>query len=490
MATTLLFHRMAAVGTNSAEYRAIKKNRPKLVTAIAKQGGLNWFSQKLQEFDFLTSERASGITSKLGVSDEDKVSSLLEAVESKIKSNQRGTATKAVRRPGNEARGTPFTDFVEMLESEGCLQDMGQALQYECQMFKEQAVISGQIATSMSEAKPSVSTRSGSADHDPNGGIAYISGSTTPTPFPMQRVGGSSLALPEENTVESNTDVADGEEIDPLCAELPISRQQVDVTAPSSMAPVQQTSTLTRAKDLQDYVGAELSAIGGDITNKDSQISNLKGQLQKQLQLVEEQEKQITAITEENKKLETEVQEKREELTQKAHKLEECEHDLSLEKQTVEQLKQELDEKKAELESSREQLSNKEKEVDQVRIEKEKEIAELRKALEEKAKALEAREERMTELRQAEQQKITDLKLELVEKENELLQTQRDLARKGEELANTKAELTKKECMIAQLQTEKRFEEHRRSSEATIAIKDTEIAALTAKLDTWSCIII
>ena len=482
---------MAAVGTNSAELRAIKKNRLKLVTAISKQGGLTWFSQNLQGFDFITLERASGIASTLGVSDDVKVSSLLEAVESKIKSNQ---------------RGTPFTDFVKMLESEGCFQDMGQTLQIDCQMIQQQAsrselkdVISGQlqIATSMSESKPT--TRSGSAD--PNGSVKVSVPSST-IPFLVQNVDGNSLVcapLPEENenTVESSTDVADGEEIDLLCAKLPIGHQQVDVTAPSSMVPVQQTSTVTRAKDLRDYVGAELSAIDGDITNKESQISDLKGQLQKQLQQkgqleqrVEEQEKQITAITEENKKLETEVQEKREELTQKAHKLEECEHDLSLEKQTVEQLKQELDEKKAELESSRKQLSNKEKEVDQVRIEKEKEIAELRKALEEKAKAVEEREERMTELRQAEQQKITDLKLELVEKENELLQTQLQLSLKREELSNTRAELTNKECMIAQLQTEKRFEEHRRSSEATIAIKDTEIAALTAKLDTWSCIII
>ena len=151
---------MAAVGTNSAELHAIKKNRSKLVTAIAKQGGLSWFSQKLQEFDFITSELASGNTGKMGVSDEDKVSSLLEAVESKIKSNQ---------------RGTPFSDFVEILESEGCLQDMGQALRH---MIKERAsrseddIISGQIAMRMNEAKPSLSTQDSSADS--TGGVTTL----------------------------------------------------------------------------------------------------------------------------------------------------------------------------------------------------------------------------------------------------------------------------------------------------------------------------
>ena len=140
---------MAAVGTNSAELRAIKKNRSKLVTAIAKQGGLTWFSQKLQEFDFITSELVSGITGKMGVSDEDKVSSLLEAVESKIKLNQ---------------RGTPFSDFVEILESEGCLQDMGQALRH---MIKEQA-----SRSRMSEAKPSLSTQDSSADS--TGGVTTL----------------------------------------------------------------------------------------------------------------------------------------------------------------------------------------------------------------------------------------------------------------------------------------------------------------------------
>ena len=453
---SLLFHRMAGVGTNSAELRAIRKNRSKLVTAIAKQGGLNWFSQKLQELDFITLERASGLTGTLGVSDEDKVSSLLEAVEAKIKSNR---------------QGTPFSDFVKMLEDEGCFQDLGQTLQIDCQMFKEASrsddVVSGQIPTSMSEAKPSVSIRDSPADS--SGDMTTIPSSTRPAPFPMRSVDGSGqVYVPVKNTFESDTDVADGGEIPTLQAELPTGHQPVDDSAPSAMVPVQQTSALTRAKDLHEYVGAELSAISGDVTKKDSQISDLKEQLQKHLQQEdkrkqrdEEQEKQITDLTEEKKKLKTVVQEKTEELTQtkkqlaeKACKLEECEQKLNLERQTKEQLQQQLDEKTTELESSRKQLANKEREFEEVRIDKDKEIAELREALEEKTKEVEDQEEQVTELR-AERD---NLNMKLVEKENELLKAQLELAQKGEKLAKTETELT-------QLQNEKKLEELRISSE-------------------------
>ena len=474
---------MAGVGTNSAELRAIKNNRSKLVTAITKQGGLNWFSQKLRELDFITSERASGLTGTLGVSEEDKVSSLLEAVEAKIQSNQ---------------RGTPFSDFVKLLESESCLQDLGQTLQYECQMIEQASrsddVISGQIAMSMSEADPSVSRRCSPADSSVD--VTTVPSSTSrPASFPMRSVDGSGhvyVRLPEENE-ENDTDVAD-EEVTTLHAVLPIGHQQVNVSAPSLM--VHQTGALARATHLQGHVGSELRAIRGDIAMKDSQISDLREGQQKQLlvidelkQKVEEQEKQITALTKEKEKLETEVQEKTEQLTQTNEQLakekcqlEECEQNLTREKQAVERLKQQLE---LELESSRDQLANKEKEVDDVRSEKDKEIAELRKELEEAKK----NEARVTELRQAEQQKILELKLELAKKENELLKSQKELAekdaqlaQKGEELANTKAELTTKECMIAKLQTEKELENHRRSSAEIIEKRDAEIAELSAQL--------
>ena len=69
----------------SIESQVILKHRQMIVDRIAKSAGALWLSQKLQQEDFISPERASNILNTLGISSCDKVSQMMEAVESKIK---------------------------------------------------------------------------------------------------------------------------------------------------------------------------------------------------------------------------------------------------------------------------------------------------------------------------------------------------------------------------------------------------------------------
>ena len=79
-----------------------------IVDRIAKSTSTRWLSQKLQEEDFISSERASDIMSPLATPFSDKVSLMMEAVESKIKFHP----------------SQFFKKFVVILESEPALEDV------------------------------------------------------------------------------------------------------------------------------------------------------------------------------------------------------------------------------------------------------------------------------------------------------------------------------------------------------------------------------
>ena len=476
---------MAAIG---AEYCAINKSRSKLVMTITKQAGLSWFSLKLQESDFITQERASGVMTKLGISDEDKVSSLLEAVEAKIKSTQQPEI--------------PFRIFVEILESEACLQGIGQALQYDCQMMRQasQNVSSGQ---SLSESKLNSSMRTEYSSDDPGcNSTVTTDTSSLPKPFTMQGVGPKGhVFIPRESLSEESerNEDTDGSDMNAYVSAskktapdtgLSMGFEDVDPTSSSSSTQTSTVSTHSRIRDLQDHVGSEVSAI---VAKKDEQIGSLKGQLKIQLQekielrkRVEEQQKQIDALTTEKEGLESELQEKKKQLTEKSklfsektQELEKCNLQLTQEKQEVETLKQKV-------ETLEQQLAETQQKVDQVRSQKEEEITQLRKDLYKKAE----------EIRQKEgwrKEEVAELKLELKEKEKDVLRKEKELAQKreqlaqkGEELANTKAELAEKDSMIVRLEAET---ERRKSNEAIAELqksnqdKDDKIAKLLEEMD-------
>ena len=69
----------------SIESQVILKHRQMIVDRIAKSAGPLWLSQKLQQEDFISPERASDILDTRGISSSEKVSQMMEAVESKIK---------------------------------------------------------------------------------------------------------------------------------------------------------------------------------------------------------------------------------------------------------------------------------------------------------------------------------------------------------------------------------------------------------------------
>ena len=96
----------------SIESQVILKHRQMIVDRIAKSAGALWLSQKLQQEDFISPERAAAILNTLGISNCDKVSQMMEAVESKIKYDP----------------SRFFGRFVEIVESEPALKDVCKAL--------------------------------------------------------------------------------------------------------------------------------------------------------------------------------------------------------------------------------------------------------------------------------------------------------------------------------------------------------------------------
>ena len=100
----------------SIESRVIQKHRGMIVDRITKSVGPLWLSQKLQQEDFMSTERASDILNTPGIPSSDKVSQMLEAVESQIKC--------AVVKD----RGRFFGKFVAIVESESALEDVCKAL--------------------------------------------------------------------------------------------------------------------------------------------------------------------------------------------------------------------------------------------------------------------------------------------------------------------------------------------------------------------------
>ena len=96
----------------SIESQVILKLRLMIVDRIAKSAGPLWLSQKLQEEDFISPERASDILNTLGIPSSVKVSQMMEAVESKIKYDP----------------SRFFGKFVEIVESEPTLEDVCKVL--------------------------------------------------------------------------------------------------------------------------------------------------------------------------------------------------------------------------------------------------------------------------------------------------------------------------------------------------------------------------
>ena len=99
----------------SIETQVIQKLRLTIVDRIATSAGPLWLSQKLPQEDFMSTERASGILNTMGFSSSDKVSQMMEAVESKIK-----------RDPSDPSEF--FGKFVAIVESEPALGDVCKAL--------------------------------------------------------------------------------------------------------------------------------------------------------------------------------------------------------------------------------------------------------------------------------------------------------------------------------------------------------------------------
>ena len=98
--------------------QVIRDHREMIVNRIVTSVGALWLSQKLQQEDFISPERASDILNTLGISSSEKVSQMIEAVESKIKYDP----------------SQFFGKFVAIVESEPALEDVHKALDdcYQC----------------------------------------------------------------------------------------------------------------------------------------------------------------------------------------------------------------------------------------------------------------------------------------------------------------------------------------------------------------------
>lgn len=97
------------------ESQAIQRNLSKVVDRVTKSAGPLWLSQKLQEKGFISTGRAADILNTLGTSSSDRVSSLMEAVESRIKCSHDHIK--------------PFQTFLTMLQNEPALNDVADMLE-------------------------------------------------------------------------------------------------------------------------------------------------------------------------------------------------------------------------------------------------------------------------------------------------------------------------------------------------------------------------
>ena len=77
----------------SPECRTIQKNTSTIIDAIASQSDPNSFSLKLVENDFISGQTANGIVQTMGIPNFNKVSQLMQAVESQIRTASNTTAT-------------------------------------------------------------------------------------------------------------------------------------------------------------------------------------------------------------------------------------------------------------------------------------------------------------------------------------------------------------------------------------------------------------
>ena len=77
----------------SPEFRTIQKNTSKIIDAITNQSDPSTFSLQLVENDFISSQSANGIVQTMGPSNFNKVSQLMQAVESQIRTTSNTTVT-------------------------------------------------------------------------------------------------------------------------------------------------------------------------------------------------------------------------------------------------------------------------------------------------------------------------------------------------------------------------------------------------------------
>ena len=77
----------------SPEYRTLQKNASKIIDVVAHQCDVTLFSRKLVENDLISGQSANNIVQTMGYSDYNKVSQLMQAVESQIRTASNTTAT-------------------------------------------------------------------------------------------------------------------------------------------------------------------------------------------------------------------------------------------------------------------------------------------------------------------------------------------------------------------------------------------------------------
>ena len=97
------------------ESQTLQRKLSMVVDRITKSAGPLWLSQKLQEEGFISAQRAADILNTQAISSSDKVSSMMQAVESRIKSDSKPSQ--------------PFGKFIDILQSEPSLQDVVRTLE-------------------------------------------------------------------------------------------------------------------------------------------------------------------------------------------------------------------------------------------------------------------------------------------------------------------------------------------------------------------------
>ena len=416
----------------TAECRAIQRKQSLIVERLSTASNLTWFSGKLRENDFIDSRKTASVTSMKGASADEKISQLLDAVETKIKHS--------------EEPHKLFEQFVTIFECEPSLKDVSQILYKTRQELKDHAA-----SYPLPENDSSVGEDS---TNDPARSRPMIKNSSaTWSTTPVQAADDNSFSVasipPEKNEGIAELESADGEgRADRVVTNMSVPRHENGTTMRSSVmvygSTMPETPTPQRDPSVEDLlfpIRHKIQQAEDRLLEKDEQIDTLKAEIAALKSRVATLAQEKDSITAELMSVKSSYEST---LKQKEVELAQYKKRLSLKERENDRMREEFN---AALQKA--QLEEKE------RI-KEYEAA-IQNLHDQKVKAVEKQCELICEkstLYCESKDKIHELELKLKDKDIELEKSKREVAEKESQVRILQAQDSYRECVTLRKNSE------------------------------------